>query len=351
MKNVNVLSLMFAGLFIPMQSAESPITHQIYVGSFSNINLYPSYAPYHEEHVKVSALHELYCAQFGNPEGIPVVVVHGGPGAGCCFEWSGFFDPNYYRVIMFDQRGSGKSMPAGELRENSTQHLVVDMELLRSHLGINSWILFGGSWGTTLSLLYAQQYPDYVRGMILRGVFLARKSDYEHSFSDAKLYYPECWDEMVQDMSAEEHADLYTTFYTRIMNTDPAIHMPATHALEKFNSICGALLPSQEGIQFPADGDASMLASTRVCLHYCIHDYFLQGNQIVDAIHIIQNIPTIIVQGRHDMICPPIMAHELYKLLPQSTLWIVPDAGHFSSELPIARGLCHAMDVMKGHHV
>lgn len=335
---------------VTLQAGDGPLTHHIRVDSFSDIDLYPLCEPYHEEHFKVSAVHLLYCAQFGNSEGIPVVVVHGGPGAGCTFEWSRLFDPEYYRVIMFDQRGSGKSMPLGEIDENSTQHLLADMEQLRLHLGIQSWILLGGSWGTTLSLLYAQQYPDCVRGMILRGVFLARKLDYKHWFSDVKLYYPEYWDEMVRGFSAEECADLYSTFYTRVMDFDPAIHMPAAYALEKFTIISGSLLSDPAGIQFQENDDAAMIASTRVCLHYCAHDYFLRENQILEDIAVIQKIPTIIVQGRYDMICPPIMAHELYKNLPQSELWIVPDAGHFLSELPIARGLCNAMNVMRLCH-
>jgi proline iminopeptidase len=323
------------------------IPHEIYINSFNNITLYPSYKPYKETYLTISSLHTLYYAEFGNPEGIPVLIVHGGPGAGCCPEWSSFFDPTYFHVIMLDQRGAGNSIPIAEMYENNSNYLVEDMEKLRKNLNLDSWILFGGSWGVALSLLYAEKYPNRVRSMVLRGVFLARKTDYEHLFYGMKQYYPEEWDIMVQDFSSTEKKNLINAFDARIMNPDKTIHMPAAHAFMRFDTVCGTLLPDHELVSSQAHDNHSTLTIARSFIHYSAKNFFLTDNQILDNITTIQHIPTIIVQGRYDMICPVATAYELYKHLPLSELWIIPDAGHFSSENSISRALCYAMNKNK----
>ena len=200
---------------------------------------------------------------------------------------------------------------------------------------------------TALSLLYAEQYPDHVQAMVLRGIFLARRTDYQHLFYGMKQYYPEEWDIMVHNFSPEEQSHLIQAFDAQVMHPDEAVHMPAAHAFMRFDTICGTLLPNAELIELQKQDDHSSLTIGRAFIHYSANNFFLTDNHIVDNISTIQHIPTIIVQGRYDMICPVATAYELYKHLPQSTLWIVPDAGHFSSEPSIARELCHAMNVMK----
>ena len=321
--------------------------HTLSIETFDSTTVYPAYAPYHEDYLSVSSLHKLYYAEFGNPNGVPVLVVHGGPGAGCYPAWSGYFDPEYYHVIMLDQRGAGKSLPAAEMNENTTQHLINDMEVLRQHLHIDSWILFGLSWGSALSLLYAEQYPQHVQALVIQGVFLARKQDYEHLFYGMKQFYPEAWDVMVQDFSPEECNDLISAFHARIMNPDTTIHLPAAHTFMRFDCLCTTLLPYSEWIERVQQNDHLALTISRAFIHYSAQNFFVEENQILNNINAIQHIPTIIIQGRYDIICPIAMAYELYKHLPQSTLWIVANAGHFSQS--ISRGLCYAMNELKHH--
>lgn len=325
--------------------------HQVKIKSFVDIKAYPSHDCYREDILQVSEIHRLYYAEFGNPEGVPVLVLHGGPGAGCCPEWAGFFDPTFYRIIMLDQRGAGKSMPSAEMHENTPQHLIADIEQLRAHLAIDAWILFGGSWGSALSLLYAEAYNNCVLGMVLRGVFLAREQDYKHLFYGMKHYYPEAWDVMVRDIPLAESDDLIAAFCKRVMDSDPSIHLPAAHAFMRFDTICGTLLPTPDCIEEVKNDDHGTLGIARAFIYYSTHNFFLQKNQIVRDSDAIKHIPTIIVQGRYDMICPVAQAYELYKHLPQSVLWIVPDAGHFSSEQSIIGGLRFAMDTMKSQYL
>lgn len=323
------------------------IPHEVCITQMSN-DLYPITQPYHAEYIVVSPIHTLYYAEFGNPNGMPVLVVHGGPGAGCSATWSQFFDPSFYHVIMLDQRGAGKSIPEAEMSENTSEKLVADMELLRIKLGIEKWILFGGSWGSALSLLYAETYPERVHGMVLRGIFLACKNDYEHLLYGMKQYYPEEYDTLLQTIGASEGDDILTHLYELLMNPDPLVHMPAAHAFMRFDTICGTLLPSPELVTEQAADDHSSLCIARAFIYYAKHQFFLLENQLLDHVDVIRDIPTLLVHGRYDMICRIKIAYTLYQKLSHAALWIVPDAGHFSSECSITRNLCHAMDVMKG---
>lgn len=315
--------------------------------SFEDVQLYPASEPYYEGFLQVSDLHQIYYAEFGNPLGLPVVVVHGGPGAGCSSNWSSFFDLSYYRVIMFDQRGAPRSTPVAEMRDNTPQKSVEDMEILRNHLGIEKWLLFGGSWGSALSILYGEAHPERALGFVLRGIFLARQRDYEHLFYGMDKTFPEAWEEMVQFLPIEERDYLISAFHKRIMDPDPQIHLPAAHAFMRFDMICSTLLPNSGLLQKTALDDRFSLACARAFIHYSANQFFLKENQLLEEIGKISHLPAIILNGRYDIICPPKGAYELHTRWQNSQLWFLPNGGHVSTEPCIARGLKHAMDEMK----
>jgi proline iminopeptidase len=313
--------------------------------TFQEEVLYPISNPYHEEYLQVSSLHTIYVGQFGNPDGIPVLVVHGGPGAGCEPFWSSFFDPKIYRVVMFDQRGAKRSIPFAEMDQNTPQLLIQDMELLREHLGIERWYLFGGSWGSALSLLYSESHYERVLGLVLRGVFLGRERDYNHLFYGMRATRPEDWEEMVSAVGGDPSgANLIDLMHNQVMNPDPLIHLKAAHAFMRFDTLCAFLLPKQEVIDEMDSNDADALGVGRSFIHYSKNKFFIEENQILNAIKTVESIPTIIVHGRYDIICPVSQAFELHKSMIRSELWIIPDAGHASSEPSIKRALKAAMD-------
>lgn len=314
---------------------------------FENLELYPSYSPYAEDFLQVSSLHKISYAQFGNPEGIPVVVLHGGPGAGCSYSWSSFFDPSFYRVIMFDQRGAGRSIPSAEMEDNTPQKSVEDMEALRTHLGIDQWLVFGGSWGSTLAILYGETHPDKVLGFVLRGVFLGRPKGYEHLFYGMKNTFPEAWEEMVSIIPVEERDDLITAFHKRVMDPDPQIHLPAARAFVRYDAICATLLPNSELVEKLVQNNQLTLNLGRGFIHYSANHFFFGQNQLMDHLKKIKHIPLFIIQGRYDIICPPQDAYELYRAMDDVDLWLISNAGHSSSEPSIARGLRLALDEMK----
>jgi proline iminopeptidase len=308
------------------------------------ITLYPEIKPYSEGYLQVSDLHKLYFCEFGNPHGIPVVVVHGGPGGGCSPSWSSFFNPELFRVVMFDQRGAGRSTPFANMVENTPQDSISDMEQLRKYLGIDQWCLFGGSWGSALSLLYSEAHPERVTAMVLRGVFLGREQDYMHLFYGMRNTYPEAWDVMVQELGEDENCDLVRSLHDKIMNPNPVVHMAAARAFMKFDTICAYLLPNQQALQGVYEDDKGTLGVARAFVHYSANNFFLEDNQILRDIDKIRAIPTIIVQGRYDVICPMKEAYDLHKQLPNSELWTIPDAGHSSLEHSVAKALKMAMD-------
>lgn len=315
---------------------------------FEGEKLYPKSKPYNEGYLQVSSLHKLYFSEFGNPAGIPVVTVHGGPGAGCDPNWAELFDPEVYHVVMFDQRGAKRSIPFAEMEQNTPSFSIQDMEQLRTHLGINQWIVFGGSWGSALSLLYSEAHPDNVLGLVLRGVFLAREKDYMHLFYGMYSTYPEAWDEMVATVGADASGkDLVAHLHAQVMSSDPAVALKAARAFMRFDMWCAFLYPTRELIDKVTQKDQDVLGIGRAFIHYSKNRFFIEENQILDHISQIAHIPTIIVQGRYDVICPVAEAYELHKVMPQSELWIVPDAGHSSSEPSIICSLKAAMDRMK----
>jgi len=309
--------------------------------------LYPVHSSYQNAYLKVSELHSVFYAQYGNPEGLPVIILHGGPGAGCSPTWSEMFDLSFYRVIMLDQRGAGRSIPLAEMEDNNSEQLVNDIELLRVHLGIDKWLVFGGSWGSALAILYGETHPDKVLGFILRGIFTGREEDYMHLVYDTKTFFPEAWEEMVSAIPENERNDVIKALHVRLMHSDPAIHLPAAHAFMRYDTLCGTLLPAPELVAEQALDDAGALSVARAFIHYAANHFFLQPNQLLNNLGTIAHLPAIIIQGRHDVICPPRTAYDLCKLWPASELRFISNAGHFTSEIPIANALKDALDQMK----
>jgi proline iminopeptidase len=312
---------------------------------FETLELYPVANPYEEGYLQVSTIHSLYYAQFGNPDGLPVLVLHGGPGAGCSASLTAFFDLSYYRVIMVDQRGAMRSQPFAEMRENNSQSLVEDMELLRKHLAIDKWLLFGGSWGSALAILYGETYPEQILGFVLRGIFLARKKDYEHICCGMRQFFPEIWQSLVQPFSAEEQANLITTLYNKTMDSDPSIHMPVAHLFMHYDTVAGTFKANPDLIAQLDDTKALSIA--RAFIYYSFNNFFLTDNQLLNNLATISHLPVIIVQGRYDIICPPQTAYDLHTWWNNSQLWFIPEGGHFASDPFIARGLKEALDSMK----
>ena len=308
--------------------------------------LYPEIQPYESGMLPVSELHQIYWEQVGKPEGAPVLFLHGGPGAGANATHRRFFDPSHYRVVIFDQRGSGRSRPLGETRENTTPLLVEDIEALRRKLGIERWIVFGGSWGSTLALAYAETHPERCRALVLRGIFLCRTSEIDWFLYGVRTIFPDEWRKFVSPIPEAERGDLLTAYYKRLMDPDPAVHMPAARSWSVYEGACSTLLPSPETIAaFGADVMALGLA--RLEAHYFINDIFLPENSLLANVGRIRKIPAVIVQGRYDVVCPPVSADDLHAAWPEADYTVVPDAGHSALEPGIRAHLVQAMEKFK----
>ncbi|MGH1431577.1 MAG: prolyl aminopeptidase [Neptuniibacter sp.] len=305
---------------------------------------YPDIHPYAEHRLEVSKLHTLYIEESGNSQGIPVLFIHGGPGGGTSQAHRSFFDPEKYRIILFDQRGCGRSSPHSELTNNTTQDLIEDIEKIRTYLKIDQWLLFGGSWGSTLSLLYAQAHPERVSGMILRGIFLCRDKDihwfYQHG---ASAIFPDYWQEYLQVIPAAEQGDLLTAYYKRLTSDNEIARMSAAKAWSIWEGRCSTLDPNNDLVEHFSDPHIA-LAMARIEAHYFINKAFIEPNQIIENCHKISHIKTVIVHGRYDVVCPADQAYALYNALPESELHIVRDAGHSAFEKGIADNLIRATD-------
>lgn len=314
--------------------------------SFRRSELYPPIEPYASGTLVLDARHRMYWEESGNPNGIPVVFLHGGPGAGATPAHRRFFDPAVYRIVIFDQRGSGRSTPHGDLTDNTTQHLIADTETLRVARGIPSWIVFGGSWGSTLALAYAQAHPTSVRALVLRGIFLSRKSEIDWFLYGMRSVFPEAWRAFAHFLPPEERGDLLASYHRRLVDPDPQIHMPAARAWSTFEGSCSTLLPSPETIaSFGEEHKALGLA--RIEAHYFINGSFMRDGQLIEEIDRIRTIPTTIVQGRYDMVCPIVSADDLARAWPQAQYVIVPDAGHSAMEPGVRSALVGAMERLK----
>ncbi|HKK07147.1 MAG TPA: prolyl aminopeptidase [Gammaproteobacteria bacterium] len=294
--------------------------------------LYPDIQPYVSHSLAVDPPHVLHVEECGNPEGLPVLFVHGGPGSGCEPYHRRFFDPEVYRIILFDQRGSGRSAPHAELEGNTTQALVADMEAIREHLGIERWVLFGGSWGSTLSLVYAETHPERVLGLILRGIFLCRPREIAWFYQEgASRIYPDLWEDFLEPIPEEERDDLVGAYYRRLTDEDEVTRMAAAKAWSVWEGRCSTLLPSGPVIDHFAN-PYTALSLARIECHYFVNNIFLEDNQILRDAERLADIPGVIVQGRYDMVCPMESAWELHRAWPRAELKVIPDAGHSAAE-------------------
>ena len=294
----------------------------------------------------LDGLHTMYCEQSGNPRGVPVVFLHGGPGSGASASHRQFFDPAFYRIVIFDQRGAGRSLPLGELRDNSTPHLIADMETLRKHLGIERWMVFGGSWGSTLALAYAEHHPERCMALILRGIFLCRQSEIEWFLYGLKHVFPEAWEKFSGYLPAHQRGDILKCYYKLLINPDPAIHLPAARVWSVYEGSCSTLL-SNEGVLANFGSDRVALGLARIEAHYFMNDIFLPENFLLERIGRVRHVPTTIVQGRYDMVCPIISAHDLAAAFPEADYHIIPDAGHSAFEPGIRAKLIETMEKLK----
>ncbi len=311
--------------------------------------LYPEIEPYSTGMLELDGLHRMYWEQSGNPQGSPVVFLHGGPGAGAAPAHRRFFDPAHYRVVIFDQRGAGRSTPLGEIRDNTTPHLVDDVERLRAHLGIERWLVFGGSWGSTLALAYSEAHPARCSGLVLRGIFLCRRSEIDWFLYGLKNLFPEAWHSFAGAIPEAERGDLLAAYYRRLTDPDPRVHMPAARAWSIYEGSCSTLLPSPETVAYFA-GDVVALGLARIEAHYFSHDIFLPENSLLENIGRVRRIPGVIVQGRYDAVCPIVSADDVYRAWPEVEYVVVPDAGHSAWEPGICAELVKATEKFKRRH-
>ncbi|NKB33383.1 MAG: prolyl aminopeptidase [Pseudomonadales bacterium] len=294
--------------------------------------LFPELKPYKRQQLRVSEVHELYVDESGDPDGIPILFVHGGPGGACDASSRRFYDPQIFRIITFDQRGCGRSTPHGSLEDNSTEHLISDMEKIREHLAIDKWILFGGSWGSTLSLLYAQSHPQHVAALILRGIFLSRQCDLDWLYKDgANRVFPDYWEDFIRPISENERGDMVSAYYDRLTGEDELARMAAAKAWSAWEGNCSKLRPSAEALsRFTKPHNA--LALSRIETHFFVNKGFVEENQILKNMNAIKDVPGRIIHGRYDMVCPLNNALALHQQWTNSELHIVRDAGHSASE-------------------
>jgi proline iminopeptidase len=308
--------------------------------------LYPDLEPYESGLLELDALHRMYWETSGNPQGAPVVFLHGGPGAGAAPAHRRFFDPAHYRIVIYDQRGAGRSRPLGELAENTTPRLVQDLEGLRRRLGIDRWQVFGGSWGSTLALAYAQAHPERCTALVLRGIFLCRAGEIEWFLYGLRHLFPEVWAAFAGAVPPGERGDLLEAYYRRLTDPDPAVHLPAARAWSVYEGSCSTLLPSPETVAYFAS-DAVALGLARIEAHYFKHGIFMPDNALLEGVERIRNIPAVIVQGRYDAVCPIVTADDLHRAWPEAEYIVVPDAGHSAWEPGICAELVRATERFK----
>ena len=301
--------------------------------------LFPAAAPFAKGRLD-RGLHQIYFEQCGRPDGKPILFIHGGPGAGISPTHRRLFNPDRYHCILFDQRGSGQSMPHGETAQNTTQDLIADIEALRKELGIDSWLLFGGSWGSTLALAYAIAHPERVTGLILRGIFLGTRAEVDWFLHDMGRFFPEAYEQFISFLTVEERKDILLSYHDKLTDPQALVHQPAAERWASYETSCSTL---RAGIRRVAGRSA--LSMARLEAHYFVNDCFMPDQHIIKNIRVIRHLPAHIIQGRHDVICPPVSAHRLAEAWgSNATLRMIDDAGHSTFENGIAHALLSALD-------
>jgi len=308
--------------------------------------LFPPIDPYRSGTLHLDSRHTMYWEQSGNPRGIPALFLHGGPGAGATPTHRRFFDPEYWRVVIFDQRGAGRSTPLGETIDNSPAHLVADIERLRVALGIEKWLVFGGSWGSTLALYYAENYPLRCLGLVLRGIFLCRRDEIDWFLYGVRRVFPEAWRAFSGFLPEAERGDILAAYYHRLLDPDPRVHMPAARAWSTYEAACSTLLPNPETVAAFGE-DRLALGLARIEAHFFRCYVFDRNCDLIAGIDPIRHLPGVIVQGRYDMVCPIRSADELARAWPEAKYVIVPNAGHAAMEPGIREQLILATEAMK----
>lgn len=311
-----------------------------------NTLMFAPIEPYRQGMLQVDNIHTLYWEESGNPDGQPVLFLHGGPGGGTTPTHRRFFDPAHYRIVLFDQRGAGKSTPLGEYRQNTTALLIDDIEKIRAMLNIPKWLVFGGSWGSTLALAYGQAHPDRCQGFVLRGIFLCGKDEVEWFVNGIKNFYPEVHQAFAEAIPPDERADLMQAYVKRLFSEDPAIYLEAARSWSRYEGSCLFLEPQAQAIA-DFESDAVCLGIGRLEAHYMRHGAFMQEDQLLNNVGRIRHLPAVIVQGRYDVICPPISAYRLQQAWPEAKFHMIGNAGHAAMEPGIATELVRATEQFK----
>lgn len=308
--------------------------------------LYPAIEPYKSGLLRVSTVHQIYYEECGNPKGKPVLFVHGGPGAGCDNRARSFFDPRAYRIVLFDQRGCGRSKPHASLNDNTTWHLVEDMETIRKHLGIDRWMVFGGSWGSTLGLAYSQAHPEHVSEIILRGIFMLSPFELRWFYSEggASALFPERWQNYVAAIPPNERGDMIEAFYKRLTSEDHDTQVKAARAWSTWEAGTSYLYPNEGNLQTWGEDNFAVSLARIECHFFVNRGFFESDDQLIRNVDRIRHIPAVIVQGRYDVVCPMQTAWTLHKAWPEAQLYVVPDAGHAAFEPGITHQLILATD-------
>lgn len=307
--------------------------------------LYDPIEPFDQGMLSVSPVHTLYYEQCGNPEGQPVIFLHGGPGGGIVPDYRRYFDPAAYRVVLFDQRGSGKSTPHANLEENTTWHLVADIERLREHLGISAWMVFGGSWGSTLALAYAETHPQRVHQLVLRGIFLCRPKEIDWFYqAGASAIFPDMWEPFLNLIPEAERSNMLEAYHHRLLSEDEEVRLEAARTWSVWEASTSKLQPSQKLMDDFGDPHMALSLARIECHYFMNNAFFDTDNYLIENIEKIRHIPAVIVQGRYDVVCPIMSAWDLHRAWPEAELRIIGDAGHSATEPGIISALVEATD-------
>lgn len=307
--------------------------------------LYPSIEPYNSGHLRVSELHEIYFEECGNPKGKPALFVHGGPGAGAGKDSRRFFDPKRYRIVLFDQRGCGRSRPAASLIDNTTWHLVSDIEALRRHLEIERWLVFGGSWGSTLALAYAQKHPERVTELVLRGIFMLRQSELRWFYQEgASAIFPDRWEHYLAPIPRDERGDLISAYYRRLTGSDRARALEAAKAWSVWEAATSYLHANEQNVRKWSEDEFAIAVASIECHYFVNRGFFEREDELLHGVERIRKIPAVIVQGRYDVVCPMMSAWDLHRAWPEAEFHVVADAGHSAFEPGNAHELISATD-------